>query len=55
MATFTLTCLAVATERLSHEALPASTQECSRHTAREYIVNSCEVAMSFIWYAIREA
>src|SRR6266566_7192996 len=46
--------LRVATDRISHAALPASSQECSRHTARGYIVNSCDVAMSFIWYAICE-
>jgi hypothetical protein len=45
----------VATDRISHEALPASSQECSRHTARESIVNSRDAAMSFIWYAIHEA
>ena len=45
----------VATDHISHEALPASSQDCSPHSTREYIVNSRDAAMSFIWYAIREA
>jgi hypothetical protein len=45
----------VATDRISHEALPASFQDFSPHRAREYIVNSRDAAMSAIWYAIREA
>jgi hypothetical protein len=32
-----------------------SFQDRSPHSAREYIVNSFDAAMSFIWYAIREA
>ena len=45
----------IATDRISHEALPTSFQERSPHHAREYIVNSHDAAMSVIWYAIREA
>jgi hypothetical protein len=48
-------CQRVATDRISHEALPASFQDFSPHRAREYIVNSRDAAMSAIWYAIREA
>jgi len=42
----------IATDRISHEALPASFQDGSPHSAREYIVNSRDAAMSFICYAI---
>jgi hypothetical protein len=44
----------VATDRISHEALPASFQDFSPHRARGYIVNSRDTVMSAIWYAIRE-
>jgi hypothetical protein len=42
----------VATDRISHEALTASIQDRSPHSPRDYIVNSRDTAMSFIWYAI---
>jgi hypothetical protein len=50
-----LLAMRVASDRISHEALPASFQERSPQRAREYIVNSGDAAMSVIWYAIRKA
>ena len=44
-------CHAGSHQSFSLEALPASFEDCSRHSAREYIVNSRDAAMSFIWYA----
>jgi len=38
----------VATNLISHVALFASFQDSSPHSAREYIVNSRDVAVSFI-------
>ncbi len=45
----------VATDRISHEALPSSIQDSSPHSSRDFLVNSRDTTMSFIWYAICEA